>query len=155
LGAQVNVAADQTATWSITPNVGTMSGIGPNIATYTAPASITTQQQVTITATSVADPTKSAAATITLYPPVSISVSPTNAMLRASQTQQFVATVANAMDTGVTWSVVPGGVGTITATGLYTAPSSISADQVISVKATSAQDPSKVSSVNVSLKKSR
>jgi hypothetical protein len=122
LGAQVNLAADQTATWSITPNVGTMSGIGPNIATYTAPASITTQQQVTITATSVADPTKSATATVTLYPPVSISVSPTNAMLRASQTQQFVATVANAMDTGVTWSVVPAGVGTITATGLYTAP---------------------------------
>ncbi len=155
LGAQVRIAAGQSVTWSVNPNTGTLSGIGPNIATYTAPATITTQQQVTLTATSTADPTKSATATITLYPPLSVPVSPTNASLRASQTQQFTGSVANATYPGVTWSSSPAGVGTITTGGLYTAPSSIAADQTISVKATSNQDPSKTASVNVTLKKSR
>ena len=153
-GAQINIASDQTATWSINPNIGTMSSPGPYTATYTAPASISTQQQVTITATSVADPTKSAAATVTLYPPLSVSIAPKTATLRASQTQQFTATVLNSTYTGVTWSVIPAGVGTITTGGLYTAPSPIAADQSITVKATTNQDPSKSATANVNLRKS-
>ncbi len=61
--ATVADSTNTAVTWSINPNVGAISG-----ALYTAPATITTQQQVTITATSVADATKYASATITLLP---------------------------------------------------------------------------------------
>jgi N-acetylneuraminic acid mutarotase len=51
--------------WSIAPNVGTISSAG----LYTAPSTITTQQIVTVTATSQADPAKSASGSVTLVPP--------------------------------------------------------------------------------------
>ena len=37
-------------------------------------------------------------------------------------TQQFLANVANATNTAVTWTISPAGVGTISSTGLYTSP---------------------------------
>jgi hypothetical protein len=42
-------------TWSVSPNLGTVSSNG----LYTAPASVATQQTMRVIATSVADPTKS------------------------------------------------------------------------------------------------
>src|SRR5690349_16242733 len=56
---------------------------------------------------------------------VSVSVDPATASVIITQTQQFKATVSNATDTTVTWSVngVAGGdanVGTITSDGVYT-----------------------------------
>jgi len=51
----------------VSPNTGAIDGTG----LYTAPATVANQQ--TVTATSVADATKSASATVTLYPPVVIS----------------------------------------------------------------------------------
>ena len=48
--------------WTLSPNVGTISSTG----LYTAPATLTTQQSVVVTATSVADTTKSASASLTL-----------------------------------------------------------------------------------------
>ncbi len=152
--AQVKIRSNQSATWSINPtNLGTLTSTGPDTARYTAPASVTTQKQVTVTTTSVADPTKSTTTTITLNPPVSVSISPANATLKASQTQQFTATVSNATYPGVTWSLTPA-VGTITAAGLYAAPAAIPANQTIVVKATSNQDPSKSATANVNLRKS-
>lgn len=67
-GASVQLAATvvgtgQTAvSWSMSPSVGTLTSGG----LYTAPQTITSTQTVTIKATSVADPTKSASATVTL-----------------------------------------------------------------------------------------
>src|SRR5206468_3503473 len=46
-------------TWSINPNIGSIAADG----TYTAPSSIASNQTVTVTATVVADITKSATAT--------------------------------------------------------------------------------------------
>jgi hypothetical protein len=155
LGAQVNIPSDQSSTWSMNPYLGTLTSTGPYSTNYTAPATISTQQQVTITAKSTADPTKSAAATVTLYPPVGISINPANATLRASQTQQFTATVTNAYIAGATWSITPAGVGTISANGLYTAPTPIPANQTITIKATSNQDPTKTATATVNLRKSQ
>src|SRR4029434_9198498 len=63
----------------------------------------------------------------------SVTISPKTANVSAGQTQQFSATVQGTgnFDRTVIWSVntVPGGnatVGTISATGLYTAPSTVS-----------------------------
>jgi hypothetical protein len=54
-------------------------------------------------------------------PTVSVSVSPGTASLSFGATQQFTATVTGTSNTAVTWSVKGGG--TISSTGLYTAPS--------------------------------
>ncbi|HJZ97012.1 MAG TPA: hypothetical protein VKE70_10940, partial [Candidatus Solibacter sp.] len=54
----------------------------------------------TVRATSQADTTKSATATVTLLPPVSVTVSPVSATLYGAQTQQFSATVRVSQSAG-------------------------------------------------------
>jgi hypothetical protein len=82
---------------------------------------------------------------------VSVSVTPPSANLSSSQSQQFSATVANTLNTAVTWSISPAGAGTIGSTGLYTAPGWISVQQVVTVTATSVADPSKSATAAVTL----
>jgi len=60
--ATVSGASNAALTWSINPSVGTISSAG----LYTAPSSVLTSQTVTVTAQSVADPTKSASAAVSL-----------------------------------------------------------------------------------------
>jgi len=62
--AAVSNTTNTAVTWSLNPNVGSISSSG----TYTAPALIVSRQTVTVTATSAADPTKHASATVTLVP---------------------------------------------------------------------------------------
>jgi hypothetical protein len=75
-------------------------------------------------------------------PSVAVSVSPANASLSAGQTRQFSATVTGASNTSVTWSISPT-VGTVSSSGLYTAPATIASQQTVAVIATSQADPSK------------
>ena len=65
---------------------------------------IPTQQTITVKATSVADTTKSASATITLIP-LTISMSPASANLYGGQTAQFSASIQKSNNTGVTWTL--------------------------------------------------
>jgi len=148
LTATVTGGSGNTAVnWSINPNLGTIGGTG----LYTAPASITTQQLVTVTATSAVDATKSASASMTLLAPVSVMVSPAAATLSAGQTQQLTATVTGGSgNTAVNWSLNPN-LGTIGATGLYTAPASITTQQLVTVTAISAADATKSSSASMTL----
>ena len=62
--ATVAGSSNTGVTWSMSPSVGTLTANG----LYTAPGDIPSSQTVTITATSMADPTKSASATVTLTP---------------------------------------------------------------------------------------
>ena len=55
-------------------------------------------------------------------PVTSVSVSPTTTGLTASQSQQFTATVTGNANTPVVWSISPANVGSISGSGLYTAP---------------------------------
>lgn len=92
----------------------------------------------------------------TTPPAVSVSVSPTTASVDTSLTQQITATVTNASNTAVSWSVngVAGGnatVGTISATGLYTAPAVPPVPATVTVTATSAADSTKSASTTVTL----
>ena len=146
---QVRVKGGAGVAWSVNPTVGTITSAG----VYTAPASITSQQQVNIIATSVANSTMSALATVTLYPPIAVAVAPTTVALRSSQTQQFTATVTNSPNGAVTWSLTPS-VGSINGSGLYTAPSSISATQTVTLKATSVVDATKSGIATITLRKS-
>ncbi len=143
--ATVTGSSNTAVNWSLSPAVGTVTTGG----LYTAPSSINSAQTVTLTATSQADPSKSGTATISLTP-VNVSVSPPSISLGASQTQQFTATVTGSGNTAVTWSLSPV-VGTVTTGGFYTAPSSISSAQTVTLIATSQADSSKSGTATISL----
>lgn len=65
---------------------------------------------------------------------IGVTVNPPTAAVPVGGTQTFTATVFGTTNTAVTWSVQPGGVGgTITAEGLYTAPSRPGTDTVVAV----------------------
>ncbi len=92
-------------------------------------------------------------------PPASVivSVAPGSASLFLGQTQQFQATVTGTSDTSVTWNVngIGGGnatVGTISASGLYTAPPSMPSPASVTVTAVSQVDSQASSSATVTLK---
>src|ERR1019366_6142088 len=89
-------------------------------------------------------------ATVHLVSPVNPSVSPSTASLSVSGSQQFTAVVTGTTNTGVAWSVSPA-VGTVSSTGLYTAPASISSAQTVTVRATSAADSTKSATASIRL----
>ena len=74
-----------------------------------------------------------------LTAPLSVTVTPGSANLAAGQPKQFTAAVAGSNVTTVAWSVVSGP-GTISSSGLYTAPASVTNGQTATVQATSAID---------------
>src|SRR5438128_655106 len=75
----------------------------------------------------------------TSTPTISVSISPTSATLASGGTQQFSATVAGTTNTGVTWTATKG---TVSSTGLYTAPT-VSVNTSATVKVTSVADSTK------------
>ena len=84
-------------------------------------------------------------------PPVAVSSSPATVTLESGQPSQLNATVANAANKAVTWSIFPAGVGSISSSGLYTAPATISTVQTLIVTATSQADPTAYSSTSITL----
>lgn len=89
-------------------------------------------------------------------PAITVSLSPPSANVPLNSTQQFQATVSNNTNKSVTWSVnnVAGGdanVGTIDASGLYTAPATQPFMGVVTVTATSAADATKKANASVNL----
>ena len=134
--------------WSMPAN---SPGILTSSGSYTAPAIISTQQTVPITATSQTSSSNSATATVTLMPPVSVSIAPASVALTAGQTQLFAANVANSFNAAVTWAIASGGAGSISAAGVYTAPATIATQQTVTVTATSVEDPTKISSATITL----
>jgi uncharacterized protein YjdB len=138
---------DLSVAWSVHPDLGSIDGTG----TYTAPSSVDSATRVVVTATLVADPNKSGSANVQLLPPVSISLAPTSATLSAGFTQFFNATVLNAVDLMVNWSVSPAGVGTLDQRGHYTAPATIASPQTVTITATSEADGTKTASAQVTL----
>jgi hypothetical protein len=123
---------NSAVTWST--SAGTISAAG----LLTAPAAA---GPVTVTATSVADPTKSGTFSVTVTVPTvtSVSASCAASTVMVGQTLQCYANVAGTgnFNTSVTWST---SAGTISSSGLLTAPDTAGA---ITVTATSAADPSK------------
>ena len=88
---------------------------------------------------------------VTSPPPpqsVNVTVSPTNGSVLLGNSQTFSATVTNATNTNVTWSVngVPNGsasTGIISSTGVYTAPADLPSPATVNVTATSEADTTK------------
>src|SRR5204862_5675881 len=62
-------SGDTRVTWRLSPATGSISASGM----YTAPATVVGMAVVTVTATSVADPTKSASTTLRILPAATVS----------------------------------------------------------------------------------
>jgi len=147
--AAVANATNQAVTWSVTG-----SGSTSTAGLFSAPAVIASQGTVTVKATSIADPTKSGTATVTLIP-ISVTVSPTTAMVVITGKKQFSAAVAGTTNTAITWSVSGtgcsgDGCGTINNVGHYVAPAVVPSSSV-TVKATSVADATKSGTVAVQI----
>jgi len=89
-------------------------------------------------------------------PSVTVSVSPAAVSVLLGEPQTFTATVSNATNTAVTWSVngIPGGsstVGTISASGVYTSPGDLPTPAGTIVQATSVADSSKSATAAVTI----
>ena len=132
-------------------SLGTVSASG----LYMAPAVIPNPATVTITAASAIDPASTATADVTITPLLEVTVMPPNVTLQPFQSQTFTATSTIPNDT-VTWKVnnVTGGDstnGTITQTGVYTAPDPAPTAGYVTVEAYSNTTPSIFGSAIVSI----
>jgi hypothetical protein len=162
--ATVNNSSDQTVTWAVNGITGGNTTYGKIITNglYTAPAVAPNPATVTVTATSgVAGSTPGSATVqvgtavsvaVTVLPGVPSSLFPNNTGW-PSQTAQFTATVANATNTAVTWSVTtPSGGSIDSTTGLYAAPSvAAGLPASVTVTAISQADPTKSGSTQETL----
>jgi hypothetical protein len=137
--ANVPGASNASLTWSVDGTAGGNSTVGQISASglYTAPAQSGSH---TITVASASNPSFNATATVSVFV---FTISPTSAIVAPSASQTFTASIQGISNTGVTWSVdgVSGGnatTGTITSSGVYTAPSAVGPH---SVEAISEADP--------------
>ena len=134
---------------------------------YLAPSAVPAANPVVLTATSAPDPSRSASASITILSAVtnvSVTISPFYSFLAPSTgsavTQQFFAGVSGGANSAVTWTVqgaVAGqgcsgaACGTISAAGLYSAPTGAPSPNAISVIVTSVADPTKFATATVAI----
>ncbi|WP_224240476.1 immunoglobulin domain-containing family protein [Hyalangium gracile] len=143
---EVKGADDPSVTWSVP--AGDAAGTITDAGLYTAPMTAGTYE---VKATSVADPTRSATATVTVLPPtsVAVTVTPGPVSVRRDGRQTFSATVTGTEDRRVTWRVQEGAAGgTINSDGTYSAPASAG---TFHVEATSVADPRAKGSVTVTV----
>ncbi len=145
--ANVRNSANTAVTWNLsgTGCSGAACGMISSDGLYTAPGSVPSPATITVRATSAADTSKSASATITILAAVVVTVSPSDSLVAAGGTKQFTATLQNAVDNSVTWTVSGSSCtgsecGTISNTGLYTAPTVVPAAPTVLITATSVED---------------
>jgi hypothetical protein len=123
--AQVSGPSDKTVTWSVDARFGNIDSTG----LYTAPTDID-GGDIFVTATSNAATGESATATVTL-PRVTFSIAPNAIAVVPGASQMFSSTVVGLANSQVSWTVRGTGGGTISSTGLYTAPSTTGVHSVV------------------------
>jgi hypothetical protein len=156
--ANVTGTSTTAVAWTVTGAgcIGVACGTISINGLYVPPSSVPSPATVTVKATSVADPTKSASANVTIVPTVVLTVSPANTSVAAGSTQQFAASVTGASNTAVTWTVsgtsCSGATcGTINSSGLFTAPVAVPSPNTVTVTATSAGDLTESASAGVTI----
>jgi len=156
--ATVNGASDTGVTWRVNGKTDGNSTVGTISTTglYTAPSSVPDPATVTVTAVSNADNDAGASATVTIVATTNVTVSPAAATVASGATQQFVASVQGSTNGCVDWSVngTSGGDasnGTITSSGLYTAPLRPPSGASVTITATSCADSSQIAAATVSI----
>ena len=166
LGAQQTFSAtvvntdNTTVTWTVNgiaggnPAVGTINASG----VYTAPGILPPPGSISIVATSAADPSKTASASVLLSSDLSVSISPLQGSVELGASKAFAAAVTSTgkPNPGLTWAVSGSGCagascGTVDINGNYTAPQVLPAATGISLTATSIADPSKSAAAPITI----
>src|SRR5207302_1311114 len=94
IAAVTGGSGNKTVTWSVTPQVGTISANGLYTAPLTAAA-----QTVTVKATSVADPTQFITSPVSLLGPLTVKITPATATMVTGQQQLCSAAVSGTSNT--------------------------------------------------------
>jgi hypothetical protein len=142
------ISTTTTITWEVNGTAGGSATLGTivpssvdqNVGVYTAPSVVPSPATVNISAvvqqassSSNSTPTtiSSNTATVTIGIGLGLAITPTGATVQAGKSQQFTALLNSVQDPAATWSISSGSgstdasvIGSITATGLYTAPAS-------------------------------
>jgi sugar lactone lactonase YvrE len=146
--ATVSGSTNPSVSWLINNAIGGNSTVGTisSAGLYQAPATLPSSA-VTVTAVSNANGSTSASLVITLAgsgtPAISVTSTPPGVTnIYTAATQQFNANVVGETDTAVNWLVnnIAGGnssIGTIDASGLYTAPTAVPSPALITITAVS------------------
>jgi hypothetical protein len=145
--ATVVNTTNTAVTWQVNGVNGGSSTTGTINANglYTAPSTVPSQPNVTVTVVSVADPTKSDSAAVTISLTPVLTVNPLQANVVVTNQQQFTASISGLTNQSVTWSLSGTGCsgaqcGTINSSGLYTAPASVPSPATVKVTDTSQVD---------------
>lgn len=150
--ATVSGATNSSVVWSV--REGAAAGTVTSTGSYTAPASLGVYHVV---ATSVDDPTTSAAAEVTVIARpnssgVSISVTPVSLTMPPSASTTLVARVTGASNTAVSWQVDEGTAGgSIVQASLTSARYTANGTGVFHVTATALADTSKSAKITVTV----
>jgi hypothetical protein len=158
--ATVTGTSNTRVAWKVNGATGGSAAVGTISASglFTAPKAVPNPSVVSVTAVLQANLSESAAAKVTITSPapsnITVSVAPSNGTVSAGASQQFTATVTGTSNTAVTWQIdgITGGnstLGTLSSSGLYTAPATPPAGGSVVVTATSAADSSKSSSATM------
>lgn len=125
---------------------------------YLAPGATPSPNPVTLLVTSQADASQSASAQITVLAHIALSVSPPGATISPDANQAFVATVLGTDNQSVTWNINGAGCagtglpcGSITSTGVFTAPVSTPLPNAINIVATSSEDTSQTGASSITI----
>lgn len=157
--ATVTNTMNPAVTWSVNgvPGGSSSTGTVNNSGTYTAPADLPSATVLQVTATSVADSSKSATAQITVTSDVAIAITPPAASVELGATLPFRAAITTNghPDASVRWSlsgaVCPAACGSVDLNGNYTAPAVLPSPTTVTLTAQSAADPSKQASTTITI----
>src|SRR6266481_375306 len=152
--APISNSTNTSVTWQVNGTTGGSATFG-TISTsglYTAPSSVPTSA-ITVTAIAQADTTKTASATVTATNSTRIVVGPVQATVAAGGQQTFTATLGSAA-VDATWSLscqnaTAGSCGTVSATGVYTAPLSPPPGQSVALVANSTNNTANPGNANI------
>ncbi|MCU1284125.1 MAG: hypothetical protein JWO13_475 [Acidobacteriales bacterium] len=147
-------STNTNVTWQVNGTTGGSATFG-TISTgglYTAPSSVPATA-ITVTAIAQADTTKTATTTVTVSNSTKIVVSPAQSTIAAGGQQTFSATLGGQV-VSATWSLscqnaTAGACGTVSQSGIYTAPLSPPPGQSVSVVASSTNNTANAGNANV------
>jgi hypothetical protein len=157
--ATVTNTNNTSVSWSVNGVAGGNSvfAVIDSAGMYTAPADLPSPTTVRVTATSAADPTRTATANLTVVSDTSIQLSPNVAGVELGALQAFTSVISSAAhpDSAVRWSLsgasCPSGCGSVDAGGNFTAPQILPAPASVTISAQSVADPTKHASASISI----
>lgn len=155
--ATVAAGASTTLNWSVSnaTSVSIAADVGTSPGAVTGTSLIVSPTANTVYTLTVANASGSVTQTTAVVvtepapaDPVAVQITPSSIQLSTSASQAFSATVTGSTNQAVTWSVVETGGGSITSTGLFTAPTTAG---TFHVKAMAAVDTTAVAQATITV----